>query len=476
MRIPRLHSEVSLIDPDKPIDELGETATNFITEISGDGIWVHPEGQGPDATTHQATSATTGWHIANALELFKSGINTFAVQLQNGVAKLRLGEPDKSRMELDYHSMQMVDKDGYTYFHVSDLRTVSSDTVSVTDTFTSDGTTTKYFLSSLPTTSASVTVKVNGSAYSHASVSTNLYTIGNTSIYLATIDFASGYVPASGATITAEYATSDYPKACTFGSRSDGNVGPTSAAEGVGNRASALASHAEGFRSFADAPLSHAEGSSTASGLASHAEGTGVAKGSCSHAQNSGTMAAYAAQTAMGKYNANKSDTLLEVGNGLGDGSRSNAFEVENNGNVRIPGHVRNMSGTKLYADASHGHSASDITSGTLPVARGGTGSTQTSTASNAITAGSNVTIQAQTVAVWGKVATVYLWITTTAAIADGAVIATIGSAYKPATIVYMEGRLPSYNAYMDTDGEIHSTGSMYGSTNYYFQATYVIA
>lgn len=42
-------------------------------------------------------------------------------------------------------------------------------------------------------------------------------------------------------------------------------------------------------------------------------------------------------QTVFGKYNDNKSDTLFEIGNGGGNNSRSNAFEVCTDGTLRIP-------------------------------------------------------------------------------------------------------------------------------------------
>lgn len=100
---------------------------------------------------------------------------------------------------------------------------------------------------------------------------------------------------------------------------------------------------------------SHAEGNGTeASGDCSHAEGNGtIASGDYSHAQNDHTLAAYKSQTAMGKYNSNKVDTLLEVGNGSGDEARSNAFEVYDDGHaeVKTMGTTDNSLTTKKYVD-----------------------------------------------------------------------------------------------------------------------------
>lgn len=82
---------------------------------------------------------------------------------------------------------------------------------------------------------------------------------------------------------------------------------------------------------------SHAEGqSTTATGSCSHAEGQSTtASGSCSHAQNFNTKAGYDNQTAMGMNNTNKSDTLLEVGNGSIQ-TTSNAFEVYRDGHAEV--------------------------------------------------------------------------------------------------------------------------------------------
>lgn len=74
-----------------------------------------------------------------------------------------------------------------------------------------------------------------------------------------------------------------------------------------------------------------------ATGNYSHAEGYWTeASGNYSHAQNDHTLASHANQTAMGKYNMNKSNTLLEVGNGLDDLFRSNAFEVYDDGHAEV--------------------------------------------------------------------------------------------------------------------------------------------
>lgn len=114
--------------------------------------------------------------------------------------------------------------------------------------------------------------------------------------------------------------------------------GAYSHAEGHATSASGEASHAEGSGTRATNESSHAEGYwSVASGYRSHAEGSySEASGRYSHAQNLYTIAGYEGQTAIGKYNENKSTSLFEIGNGT-NSARSNAFEVDRDGNVNIP-------------------------------------------------------------------------------------------------------------------------------------------
>ena len=127
----------------------------------------------------------------------------------------------------------------------------------------------------------------------------------------------------------------------TFGTRTSGSgIGNWSVVAGYNAIASGFASHAEGSRTTASAVGSHAEGyATTASDFDSHAEGSNTtASGIYSHTQNFYTTAGYAYQTAIGKYNDNKSTTLFEIGNGTADNARSNALEVDTSGNVTAAG------------------------------------------------------------------------------------------------------------------------------------------
>ena len=358
----------------------------------------------------------------------------------------QVGRTGESHLEGDYHSLQMLDKEGSPYFNVSDLRDTSG-VVSVTEAFECNGSYTRFNLS-VPATSTNYTVTRNGSTVTSGITKTTGY-------------FTLSSAPAAGTSLTATYSTStQLAKAYTFGIRGSGTVGLMSVAEGSGTVASAMYAHAEGMGSTASEKWAHAEGQSTiASGWSAHSEGVGSAasgsfshaegghskaSGTCSHAegddteasgayshaQNRGTKAASNYQTAIGKYNvADSSNTYaLIVGNGTGTGSRSNAMTLDWNGNETLAGGLTLGSpltianggtgettaaaawtalggGTigkknSLAASDIPNHSTSKLTSGTLGIARGGTGSTGTTSKLN----NSNATIY-----IWGKLVMVQL-------------------------------------------------------------------
>lgn len=126
--------------------------------------------------------------------------------------------------------------------------------------------------------------------------------------------------------------------------------GYVSHAEGKNATASESCSHAEGFSTTASGLCSHAEGiDTTSSGSNSHAEGTtSEAAGANSHAQNFSTIAGYTNQTAIGKYNDNKSANAFEIGNGTSSNARSNAFEVAWTGDTKAYGDIEDGSGNVL--------------------------------------------------------------------------------------------------------------------------------
>lgn len=181
------------------------------------------------------------------------------------------------------------------YFWVSDLRDKDG-YLTLTESFESEGET-DYKLLYNGIYSKGLTVTVNGVAVqNYAWVSENRIRITP--------------APSSGAIISITYTTHDSSaKALTFGSRTNGNVGPLSVSFGERNIASGWCSfafgeevksignysHAEGSRTTAKGKFSHAEGSSSeALGNCSHVEGfncTTEIYATCAHAEGHGTTA-----------------------------------------------------------------------------------------------------------------------------------------------------------------------------------------
>ena len=128
--------------------------------------------------------------------------------------------------------------------------------------------------------------------------------------------------------------------------------------EGHYNFSFGLGSHTEGHGNKGYARFSRAEGGSNQAGpdlvlrktedgkdyytidhtkQYQHASGYQTkAIGTASYTGGWGTIAGYDFQTAIGKWNANKQDTLFEVGNGADDNNRGNAFEVHGDGRATI--------------------------------------------------------------------------------------------------------------------------------------------
>lgn len=251
----------------------------------------------------------------------------------------QIGKSGESHVELDYHSLQMVDMNGTAYFYVSDLRDENGE-ATLRETFTGNGTRVSFVVN------ADVSSEVAAVDSSHAS---NVVTRNERTYRFAT-------APDDGATVTITYKTRVHlAKAFTVGMRADdSDIGAYSFVEGAYNTASGWFSHAEGYATVAKGKHSHSEGlGSRATGGESHAEGMATvasdssahaegrdaqATNISSHAQNEGTIAAGYAQTALGKYNVSDITSALIIGNGTDDDARSNALTTDWSGNVWAAG------------------------------------------------------------------------------------------------------------------------------------------
>lgn len=303
----------------------------------------------------------------NAIAFFDGlGNSSSNIVAQFGADGVQIGKVDESHVELDYHSMKLIDKESNTYFHVSDLRDAEG---YLTETFVADGSTWNFDLMTLASSVDYVNID-------DTLIDPNQYDVGpymTEGGLISRLHFFS--FPSSGSVIEVRYmsAHTTLVKAYTLGQRrSSGAVGLSSFAEGNLNVASGVISHAEGEETVASGWVSHAEGSSTtssnfashaegnsttasgreshaegysteATGITSHAEGdNSVASGGNSHAQNYRTIAASNNQTALGKYNVEDANDVYAVivGNGTSDSSRSNALTVDWSGNVECAGNL----------------------------------------------------------------------------------------------------------------------------------------
>ena len=234
-------------------------------------------------------------------------------------ALAQVGRSNSSHINIDYHSLQLIDKEGNTYVHLSDLRDASGN-ATVTETFEGDGTKVTFVVAFHQITSV-VEVALDGEPTSAYTKMDNWFTFSQ--------------APSDGTVITITYVTkSNMVKAFTFGSRvANAMLGAFSTVIGSLCEASGLYSLAEGENTVARGEGSHTEGFGS------------VALGRWSHAQNWQTIADEDAQTVIGKYNTALKKVALIIGGGSSS-SRKNILTVDWSGNVNTVGKVNGTGGT----------------------------------------------------------------------------------------------------------------------------------
>ena len=106
------------------INEAGQTAESYITTVSGGGIMVHPAGD-----------ATSGWKIADALELLKGGMTFIKAWLSgtapNQTPTIQIGSDDGAHTVIDEDSFSLKNAEQVTMFECESSDVVSE--VTVTD-------------------------------------------------------------------------------------------------------------------------------------------------------------------------------------------------------------------------------------------------------------------------------------------------------------------------------------------------------
>ena len=297
-----------------------------------------------DTTTEYFWHDANGAHVLGDTSGYRNDIDSSGMDIKQvstedsvahfGASGAQIGKTGESNLQMDSRGMALVDMDDDAYFDVGDLRESDG---SMVGRFVGDGQTYTFVLPvNADSPSASTTaVTVDGVAQTWGIGSARPYTVTNQSYY-SILEFPNN-TPADGAEIVIRYAPDGVSKQLTFGTRAQ------SAA--VGGLSAVLGEDCE-------------------------------ARTRHSFAQGEGSIAIWPEQAAFGRYNKLdvNNDYAAIIGNGTADNARSDAARVTWTGDLQIAGHVKNLSGTQLYANASHNHAAGNITSGTLSQAYGGTG------------------------------------------------------------------------------------------------------
>ena len=325
---------------DDAINEASSTASNFITEINDDGIYVHQEGEGPNDT-----QSPSGWHISNVLELIKNGVTYIKAWLNGTTPTVRLGQDTSGHADVTPNGLEVYANanDNVAHFGADGSRIGKGDAahLETSDTYfniVSDTQTTLVFagIPDNPTTTSADsqiiytadaqvyigpypgyeppdgTMQAQADSYGYkldrkpidGSMSSIINITAWTSQSAVQIDItdvewwlASGTVNgisswwlSTSSDLASEYGVEyidvyytgiDIVPVYVMGM-------PTVGIDGLGKY-----SMSEGYRSNAIGSFSHAEGKETeASGLDSHSEGSGTAAlGECSHAEGLYTTA-----------------------------------------------------------------------------------------------------------------------------------------------------------------------------------------
>lgn len=315
--------------------------------LSGNGGMLPSYVTGYNATAHTITVDKVG-DLAAALDAhpYAAVIGILGRATSYEQPRMLFDVDGGGSLYADFRSLQLINKEGDTYFHVSDLRDVEG-WVQQQDEWHGERGDRVFNLSYTPVlkpgSSEILQLTIGGVEQSASS-----YTLNGRTLTL-------GIALTAAADVVASYnSTDDEADALTFGSRqaiASTNIGALSSAFGKGNEASGAYSLAEGRENVASGTCAYAGGQETeATAPCAHAEGYRTVAGSqAAHAQNYCTEAGYWAQTAMGRFNANDPYNALEIGNGTSDTTRSNALAVDWSGNALIAGEVQDMSGNAKY-------------------------------------------------------------------------------------------------------------------------------
>lgn len=263
--------------------DASKSATNYLTTITGTtGISVHDVGD---------TSNFVNMN-SNGVFVYKGGIQRaqFGETTIIGKSYVSGASNNESHVEIDYRSLQLVDKENDVFFRARDFRDTNG-IATMTDNFIGDGEKT------------SCTVRFDIESVIEVAINQTV----TTAYTREGREFSFTTAPAEGFSVTIKYTTkSEVAKEYTLGLRSSNTTyGALSVAEGYYNTVSGHYSHGEGYRTMVTGDCSHAEGNTcydenddsilvytTASGAGCHAEGSGTkASNTAAHSEGLGTVA-----------------------------------------------------------------------------------------------------------------------------------------------------------------------------------------
>ena len=214
------------------IQEAGEQVNKYITRVGDDGIKVHPY----NTTTGEPDTANYSKIDADGMTIYKDErqVATFGENTVIGKPYDSEASDNESHIEMDYHSLRLVNKEGRAYVHFSDLRNKSG-IATVTNTFTGDGSKT-YF-----TTDADITIDDWRSDLVDVKINDEVVDPSEYTVYTTTgIAINFNTAPADLAVIKITYTTNWWwNEAFTLGTRGSGNIGKMSFTAGLDNVASA---------------------------------------------------------------------------------------------------------------------------------------------------------------------------------------------------------------------------------------------
>lgn len=351
------------------IQEAGTKADNYLTDVSGGGVMVHP-----------SDDSTSGWKISSTLELLKSGVSYIWAGLVNNIATVRIGKEAGGHSVIDEHGMRVYgDTDGS-----KQLANIGY----------GEGANATGGTSVAPYYSMGIRADENDD-FIHDYVGTystsKTYNVGdlvlyNNSVYICEIEINTpeSWTPSHWSVSIGNYSNSEgaYTISAGYASHAEGGYGTTASgtyshAEGENTRAIGDCSHVEGMDCIAKGESSHAEGIGCMTiDNSSHAEGMNcIAKGECSHAGNYETIASGFAQTTLGLYNIEDNTPItnlsnpyvnrqyaLIIGNGTADDARSNALTVDWSGNVDAAGSIISDANYEdAWHDSTQGYTVSGV-------------------------------------------------------------------------------------------------------------------